>query len=155
MNVIESFTTLNGYSRAREILFERPVQNSKTTVLPCANTIAWRLQTNKFRLIEFPSSPRPKSGSDPQLFSLAHVLCLASDVQRAQPRYRVDKFLAFCARLDDAHQPILTGEHFLHSTQTLLTVRGILNNEHYNPVVYASCVRHTQRGITPLVQVLQ
>ena len=40
MNVIESFNTLSGYSRAREILFERPVQNSKTTVLTCANTIS-------------------------------------------------------------------------------------------------------------------
>ena len=71
---------------------------------------AWRLQTNKFRLIEFPSSPPARRAApDPQLFSLGHVLYLASDVQRAQPRYRADKFLAFRARLDDVHLPVLTG----------------------------------------------
>ena len=60
------------------------------------------------------------------------VLCLASDVQRAQPLYRPDKFMAFCDHLDDAHLPILTGESFPHSTQTPLTARGILiDNEHY------------------------
>ena len=69
-----------------------------------------------------------------QLFSLGHVLYLASNVERAQPRYRTDKFLAFCAHLDDVHLPILTGEHFLLSTQTPLTVRGtLINNEHYIP----------------------
>ena len=162
MNAIESLTTLNGYSRAREILFERLVQNSKTTVLPCANTISLystrssphqgirlaltnkQIQVDRVSILPPPPPPARRVAPDSQLFSLGHVLCLASDVKRAQPRYQADKFLAFCARLEDAHLPILTGEHFLHSTQTPLTVRGILNNEHYIPVVYASCVTYTQ-----------
>ena len=80
-------------------------------------------------------SPRPRRADpDTQLFSLSHVLCLASDVQRAQPRSGADKFLAFGAHLDDVHLPILTGEHFLHSIQTPLTAQGVLiNSELYIP----------------------
>ena len=91
-------------------------------------------QTNKQTNDRVSILPPRRAFSDPELFSLGHVLWLACNVQRAQSSYRAYKVLASCAHLDDAHLSILTREHFFHSTQMPLTAWSILiNNEHYIP----------------------